>query len=265
MSRIDWLHGHGKGVIFDSYARAATASVEYELASYLLVSNGTRRLGQPAWRSAPATGGRATTCGSGAPTRPPLPSGGPASARLRARLRAGEPAGRADRRTVVAWRRRHWPGRRPRARRSTLTGGQGAVIARRAGSPGARADRTRTRVRRCQPALHPPVAARAVAVERRAGAARAACRRAVLVRGRVSRAPARAGRVRIGCSAEARERWIARSRGARVAMNRAAASAGSSAAPAARPLPRASRRTSGHGAGRRLAGLSPAASHSGGS
>ena len=44
MARVDWLHSHGKGVIFD--ARAGTdAAREYGLASYFLTSNGQDLLG----------------------------------------------------------------------------------------------------------------------------------------------------------------------------------------------------------------------------
>ena len=45
MKRIDRLHGRGKGVIFDSFAEGAS-DVEYEMASYFLVSSGQRRLRQ---------------------------------------------------------------------------------------------------------------------------------------------------------------------------------------------------------------------------
>src|SRR5215207_1038279 len=44
MARIDWLHGQGKAVVFDSQATAA-AGREYGLANYLLVSTGRDLLG----------------------------------------------------------------------------------------------------------------------------------------------------------------------------------------------------------------------------
>jgi hypothetical protein len=51
MKRIDRLHGRGKGVIFDSFADSA-GEVEYEMASYFLVSSGNDGFGS-SWRSAP--------------------------------------------------------------------------------------------------------------------------------------------------------------------------------------------------------------------
>ena len=51
MKRVDRLHGRGKGVIFDSYAEGAN-EVEYEMASYFLVSTGNDGFGS-SWRSAP--------------------------------------------------------------------------------------------------------------------------------------------------------------------------------------------------------------------
>ena len=51
LKHIDRLHAHGKGVILDSYADSRS-EVEYELASYFLVSSGRDGLGT-GWRSAP--------------------------------------------------------------------------------------------------------------------------------------------------------------------------------------------------------------------
>ncbi|HEX5910703.1 MAG TPA: putative glycoside hydrolase [Thermoleophilaceae bacterium] len=51
MKRVDYLHSRGKGVIFDSGADNE-ADVEYELASYFLVSGGNDGVGTP-WRSNP--------------------------------------------------------------------------------------------------------------------------------------------------------------------------------------------------------------------
>ena len=92
MSRIDWLHSNGKGVIFDSSASGDGAR-EYGLASYLLVSNGTDGLG--VGRAA-----RPDDWWKGYDVRARGPEGsaplefGLAAARLRARLRACEQAGR---------------------------------------------------------------------------------------------------------------------------------------------------------------------------
>ncbi len=51
LEHIDWLHSKGKGVVLDSYADSRT-EVEYELASYFLVSSGRDGVGT-GWRSAP--------------------------------------------------------------------------------------------------------------------------------------------------------------------------------------------------------------------
>jgi hypothetical protein len=51
LAYIDWLHARGKGVVLDSYADTR-AEVEYELASYFLVSTGRDSLGST-WRTAP--------------------------------------------------------------------------------------------------------------------------------------------------------------------------------------------------------------------
>ncbi len=51
MKRIDRLHSRGKGVIFDSFADGERA-VEYEMASYFLVSGGNDGFGS-SWNSAP--------------------------------------------------------------------------------------------------------------------------------------------------------------------------------------------------------------------
>jgi hypothetical protein len=51
LAHIDWLHAHGKGVILDSYADSRN-KVEYELASYFLISAGRDGVGT-GWRSAP--------------------------------------------------------------------------------------------------------------------------------------------------------------------------------------------------------------------
>ena len=51
LAHIDWLHERGKAVVLDSYADTR-ADVEYELATYFLVSTGRDSLGS-AWRSEP--------------------------------------------------------------------------------------------------------------------------------------------------------------------------------------------------------------------
>jgi Hypothetical glycosyl hydrolase family 15 len=51
LRHIDWLHARGKGVVLDSYADTRS-EVEYELASYFLISDGRDGLGS-SWRTAP--------------------------------------------------------------------------------------------------------------------------------------------------------------------------------------------------------------------
>jgi Hypothetical glycosyl hydrolase family 15 len=51
LRHIDWLHARGKGVVLDSYADTRS-EVEYELASYFLVSSGRDGLGS-SWHTAP--------------------------------------------------------------------------------------------------------------------------------------------------------------------------------------------------------------------
>lgn len=51
MRHVDWLHSRGKGVVLDSYAQGESA-VEYELASYFLISSGRDLVGT-SWRATP--------------------------------------------------------------------------------------------------------------------------------------------------------------------------------------------------------------------
>lgn len=51
LRHVDWLHSRGKGVVLDSYAQGEKA-VEYELASYFLISSGRDLVGT-SWRAGP--------------------------------------------------------------------------------------------------------------------------------------------------------------------------------------------------------------------
>jgi hypothetical protein len=65
LSYIDWLHARGKGVVLDSYADNRS-EVEYELASYFLVSNGLDSVGST-WHTAPGDWWKGYEVNLGAP------------------------------------------------------------------------------------------------------------------------------------------------------------------------------------------------------
>ena len=175
MSRIDWLHSNGKGVIFDSSASGDGAR-EYGLASYLLVSNGTDGLGSGPG-SSPDDWWKGYDVRLGAPKGPRHSSSG----LLRRDFEHGfvlvnKPGGST--RTVDLPAGATGPAGAARSS-ATLSGGQGAVIV--TGTPGAgpAADEDGDRG-----AAHSPSRG-ALAGARRAspGAAQAPLPRAVLVRG----------------------------------------------------------------------------------
>jgi hypothetical protein len=66
MKRIDRLHSRGKGVIFDSFAEGERA-VEYEMASYFLVSGGNDGFGS-SWHAEPGNWWKGYDVQLGAPT-----------------------------------------------------------------------------------------------------------------------------------------------------------------------------------------------------
>jgi Hypothetical glycosyl hydrolase family 15 len=221
LRHIDWLHARGKGVILDSYADTRP-EVEYELASYFLVANGNDGVGL-SWHTAPGDWWPGYDVRLGAPLgeryewrgllRRDFESGfvlvnqpGRAPASVDLGPGAFDPAGEA--RAAV-----------------TLGAAEGAVVA---GAPppaatvrdprrSARRVRTRTLVR---PVPNPRLR-RASRPKRRAGATRLRrdrsvrrLRRAVLVRGRVRRAP-RGSRVRMRLERKTASGWVQVRRGQR--------------------------------------------------
>jgi Hypothetical glycosyl hydrolase family 15 len=183
LEHIDWLHARGKGVVLDSYADTR-AEVEYELASYFLVSNGRDGLGS-GWRSAPGDWWQGYDVRLGAPRGRRY--------RWRGLLRrdfergfvlVNQPGGAAT--SVDLGPGASDPAGEPRSA-VVLRAAEGAVV-QTSGAPAARSKRARTRTL-VRPVPNPRL--------RRAAAARLAgsrLRRAVLVEGRVRRAP-RGGRV----------------------------------------------------------------------
>ena len=194
LKHIDWLHAHGKGVILDSYADSRS-EVEYELASYFLVSSGRDGMGT-GWRSAPGDWWAGYDVKLGAPRGPRYEWQG----LLRRDFQHGfvlvnQPD--AQTAAVALGAGAHDATGEPRSSIS-LSGAEGAVITSGAGSPGRPTlVRTRTRVQSVpNPRVRPASGSRAVSVRRKARRGMLAAgrlRRAVLVYGRVSRAPARAG------------------------------------------------------------------------
>jgi Hypothetical glycosyl hydrolase family 15 len=192
LEHVDWLHGRGKAVVFDSYAKDR-AGAEYNLASYFLV-NGTRDGFRTDYRAVPddwwtgydvdlgaARGGRYEWRGllrrdfkngyvlvnqPRSPTR---------TVRLPARSRGADGGARG---------------------RVRLAAGSGAVVLGRA--PRGRA-----------PILRRPVPNPAGALASAEGGRRAeGLRGAVLVRGRVRGGYRSASRVRIGLQRRAGGRWV---------------------------------------------------------
>jgi putative glycosyl hydrolase-like family 15 (GHL15) protein len=209
MSRIDWLHSHSKGVIFDSSASGDGAR-EYGLASYLLVSNGSDGLGNGPGGS-PDDWWKGYDVRLGAPKGPRYASSG----LLRRDFEHGfvlvnQPGGST--RTVDLPAGATGPAGAARSS-ATLSGGQGAVIV--TGTPGAGPQPTKTETV-VQPTPH-PVAPSPVHVARRRAQPKRRLPRAVLVRGLVRRALA--GRVRIRLQHRTARGWV-QFRGARVAMQR---------------------------------------------
>jgi hypothetical protein len=220
LRHIDWLHSRGKSVILDSYADSH-AEVEYELASYFLVSSGGDSVGS-SWRTEPGDWWPGYDVRLGAPRGDRYEWSGllrrdfengfvlvnqPGRAPVAVDLGAGsfDPAGQ------------------PRAA-VTLGPAQGAVVAGAAppvaGARGlrhaGRRVRTRTLVR---PVPNPRVPRAARAPRRRAGDTRlrrsafqGRLRRAVLVQGRVRRAPS-GGQVRLRLERRTADRWVAARRG----------------------------------------------------
>jgi Hypothetical glycosyl hydrolase family 15 len=220
LRHIDWLHSRGKGVILDTYADS-NAEVEYELASYFLVSSGGDSVGS-SWRTAPGDWWPGYDVQLGAPRGDRFEWRGllrrdfergfvlvnqPGRAPVSVDLGAGafDPAGQ------------------PRAA-VTLGAAQGAVVAgaappvagSRALGRMARRVRTRTRVR---PVPNPRVRRATRGRDRRAGATRLRrkasqrrLRRAVLVQGRVRRAPL-GGRVRLRLERRRAAGWTTARRG----------------------------------------------------
>jgi hypothetical protein len=196
LTRIDWLHGQGKGVIFDSNATDAEAR-EYGLASYLLVSNGNDAFGNE-------QGGTPEDWWNGYEVELGAPKGPrrPASGLLRRDFERGyvlvnQPGG--DRRRVDLEPGSTGPAGAPRSV-VELDGGEGAIIVTgpaHAPSGGPRAD-TKTVV---DPQPHPMAATARLPQSR----PKRRLPRAVLVRGRVRRAPG--GRVRIRLQRKTGKRW----------------------------------------------------------
>ncbi|HEY7453283.1 MAG TPA: putative glycoside hydrolase [Thermoleophilaceae bacterium] len=206
MARVDWLHDHGKGVIFDANA-SGERDREYGLASYFLVSSGRDALGNDEggkpndwWKGYDAELGspRGARHESGGLIRRDFERGfvvvnQPGGSARGVDLPAGATGPDGTRRSAL-----------------TLRGGQGAVIL--AGSSGGR--------RPTQTVIDPtpnPVVPKAPAPRKRPAARKRRLPRAVLVRGRVKRAPA--GRARIRLQRRTAGGWV-NARHARVRVKR---------------------------------------------
>ena len=220
LKHIDWLHAHGKGVILDSYADSRS-EVEYELASYFLVSSGRDGMGT-GWRSAPGDWWAGYDVQLGAPRGPRYEWQG----LVRRNFQHGfvlvnQPGAKTA--AVALGAGAHDATGEPRSSIS-LSGAQGAVITTGAGSAGRPSlVRTRTRVQSVpNPRVRPASGSRTVSMTRRlrrGTLSSGRLRRAVLVYGRVSRAPARAGVV-LRLQRRSARGWIA-VRTAHASLNRA--------------------------------------------
>jgi hypothetical protein len=203
LDHVDWLHAHGTGVVMDSYADTR-AKVEYELASYFLVSSGRDGVGT-GWRSAPGDWWAGYDVKLGAPRGPRYDWQG----LIRRDFEDGfvlvnQPGAKTA--TVALGAGARDATGEPRSSIS-LSGAEGAVVTTGGGSP-ARPSLvpTRTRVQPVpNPLVRPADRARGAALRGAAGHAvpvrrklsrgmlsAGRLRRAVLVYGRVYRAPARA-------------------------------------------------------------------------
>jgi len=207
MARIDWLHGHGRAVVFDSQA-AGAAGREYGLANYLLVSSGRDLLGNdPGGTPADWWGGYDVELGA------PRAGRYTWNGLVRRDFDNGfalvnKPGG--THRSVDFPAGSTGPGGEPRSTLE-LGGAEGAVIVT---EPESRRDPgpapTRTEV---YPQPNPTAPAAVRPPEKALPRARTRTRtrakrlsRAVLVRGRVRRA--RAGRVRIRLQRRVARRWV---------------------------------------------------------
>jgi hypothetical protein len=203
MARIDWLHGQGKAVVFDSQATGAVGR-EYGLANYLLVSTGRDLLGNdPGGTPADWWDGYDVELGAAKGRRYAWNGlirrdfdrgfalvNKPGGARRTVDLPPGSTGPGGDARPTVE-----------------LGGAEGAVVVTAAASepdPGPAPKETRTEV---YPQPNPTASSAAKPTEKRAPRTRAKrLARAVLVRGRVRRA--RAGRVSIRLQRKLAGRWV---------------------------------------------------------
>jgi Hypothetical glycosyl hydrolase family 15 len=220
LRHIDWLHARGKGVVLDSYADSRT-EVEYELASYFLVSSGRDSVGS-SWRTAPDDWWPGYGVRLGAPTGERYEWRG----LLRRDFEGGFVLVNQPDRAPVSVDLGPGavdPAGEPRAA-VTLAAAEGAVVA---GAPGpvpaarslrAAGGRVRTRTL-VRPVPNPRLRRAPRPGRPRAGATRALrgdsglrLRRAVLVQGRVRRAP-RGERVRLRLVRRSASGWVEIRRG----------------------------------------------------
>jgi Hypothetical glycosyl hydrolase family 15 len=223
LQHIDWLHERGKAVILDSYADTR-AEVEYELASYFLVATGHDGVGLT-WHTAPGDWWPGYDVQLGAPRGERYEWRG----LLRRDFESGfvlvNQPGRAPV-SIDLGPGAFDPAGEPRPA-LTLGAAEGAVVAGPpyppAASRGLRraADRVRTRTL-LRPVPNPRLRRTSRRPTRRAGATRLRrdrsarrLRRAVLVQGRVRRAP-RGSRVRLQLERRTASRWVKVRRGRRL-------------------------------------------------
>jgi hypothetical protein len=208
LRHIDWLHTHGKGVILDSYADSNT-EVEYELASYFLVSSGNDSVGS-SWRTEPGDWWPGYEVRLGSPRGDRYEWRG----LLRRDFEGGfvlvNQPGRAPV-SVDLGAGSFDPAGQPRAA-VTLGAAQGAVVAGAAppvaGPRSLRVPARRVRTRTLVRPVPNPRARRAGATRLHRKASQRRLRRAVLVEGRVRRAP-HGGRVRLRLERRVADGWVA--------------------------------------------------------
>jgi hypothetical protein len=201
MARVDWLHGQGKGVVYDSQASTAAAR-EYGLATYFLTSNGTDLLGNdPA--GTPADWWAGYDVNLGAPQAPRYAWNGlirrdyqngfvllnkPGHQRQTVDLPAGATGPDGTPRSVAG-----------------LGGGQGAVIVTASSGPVPLPTRTVVDPRPNPVAPQAAEGDTTAAPDRRRARPKRRLARAVMVRGRVRHA--HTGRVRIRLQRRGTRRW----------------------------------------------------------